>query len=376
MGKKQEEPGRCILLAVTGLSPQIVTETLYALVVRKGAAHVPTEVRLVTTAEGADRARLNLLHAETGWFHRFRRDYDVPDIHFDEDCIETLADGRGRPLHDIRTPSDNRHAADALTRAVRDLTSDPDCTLHVSIAGGRKTLGYYAGYALSLFGRPRDRLSHVLVSAPFESHPDFYYPTPESRVIHTPPPERRPLDTREAQVTLAEIPFVRLREGLPRRLLKGQATFSDTVAAAQRAMQPPSLEIDPGTRRIVAGEETVALSPADFAFYVWMAHRRATGKQPVHWGDAGIGEEYLAEYAAVVGEYSGDYERAEAALRNEILKDWFEQRKSRTNTAIRSALGEQLAHAYLITGSGQRPTTRFGLALPPEAILFSGPKSE
>ncbi|PJA57556.1 MAG: TIGR02584 family CRISPR-associated protein, partial [Rhodocyclales bacterium CG_4_9_14_3_um_filter_68_10] len=52
---------RRILLAATGLSPQVVTETLYALTQRRAPAFVPTEIHLVTTAEGAERARLTLL---------------------------------------------------------------------------------------------------------------------------------------------------------------------------------------------------------------------------------------------------------------------------------------------------------------------------
>ena len=41
---------RRILLAVTGLSPQVVTETLYALALEGGHERMPTEVHLVTTA--------------------------------------------------------------------------------------------------------------------------------------------------------------------------------------------------------------------------------------------------------------------------------------------------------------------------------------
>ena len=36
-------------------------------------------------------------------------------------------------------------------------------------------MGIYLAYALQLFGRPQDVLSHVLVSEDFESHPDFFY---------------------------------------------------------------------------------------------------------------------------------------------------------------------------------------------------------
>jgi CRISPR-associated protein (TIGR02584 family) len=48
---------RRILLAVTGLSPQIVTETLYALGVKGSPVWVPTEVRIITTRWGAEQAR-------------------------------------------------------------------------------------------------------------------------------------------------------------------------------------------------------------------------------------------------------------------------------------------------------------------------------
>ncbi len=48
---------RRLLVAVTGLSPQIVTETLYALAVAPPAsAFVPTEIHLITTRSGAEKA--------------------------------------------------------------------------------------------------------------------------------------------------------------------------------------------------------------------------------------------------------------------------------------------------------------------------------
>jgi CRISPR-associated protein (TIGR02584 family) len=59
---------RRILLCVAGLSPQIVTETLYALAVMGKPCFVPTEIHLLTTAEGAERVRLSLLDAEEGHF--------------------------------------------------------------------------------------------------------------------------------------------------------------------------------------------------------------------------------------------------------------------------------------------------------------------
>ena len=166
---------RRVLLAVSGLTPQIVTETIYALAADEFAPFVPTEVHLITSAEGARRAELSLLSDDLGWFHKLCADYHLPGVRFDASHIHVMRDAHGQPMNDIRSPADNRAAADFITAQVRAITADSGCALHASIAGGRKTMGFYLGYALSLFGRPQDRLSHVLVSEPFESSYDFFY---------------------------------------------------------------------------------------------------------------------------------------------------------------------------------------------------------
>ncbi len=162
---------RRILLCVTGLSPQIITETLYALAVDRQPAFVPTEIHLITTADGAERARLTLLSPSPGWFHRLCNDYQLSGIRFDDRSFHILQAADGQPLEDIRTLTDNEAAADTITAVVRLLTADPAACVHASIAGGRKTMGFYLGYAMSLFGRAQDRLSHVLVSTPFGIQP-------------------------------------------------------------------------------------------------------------------------------------------------------------------------------------------------------------
>ena len=329
---------------------------------------MPTEVVLLTTAEGAERARLSLLSENPGWFARLRRDYDLAPIAFGAERIHVLRDGGGAPLVDIRRLADNAIAADLITEQVRALTSHPDSALHVSIAGGRKTMGYYAGYALALFGRPQDRLSHVLVPEPFESSWDFFYPTPYSRVITT--HDNKLADTAEAEVALAEIPFVSLRGGLPKRLIEGMATFGETVAAAQRALAPPELVIDTEGGQIRAGGETVPLPPAVLAFYALMACRRIKGMHAARWDTDGLDEQYLSEYRRIAGEMSGELERLEEALTEGMSQEYFEQRKSRTNTALEDALGPQLAAPYLIHAEGGRPRTRYGLRIPADAIRF------
>lgn len=146
-----------ILLVITGLSPQVVTETLYALAISQEQVFVPTEIHVVTTAEGAQRARLTLLSDEPGWFYRLCADYGLPSIAFDSEHIQVLEDSKGNPLQDIRTPEENACVADQISELVRGFAQDEQAALHVSIAGGRKTMGFYLGYALSLYGRPQDR---------------------------------------------------------------------------------------------------------------------------------------------------------------------------------------------------------------------------
>jgi len=124
-------------------------------------------------------------------------------------------------------------------------------------------MGFFLGYALSLFGRPQDKLSHVLVSEPFESSSGFYYPSPVSRVLEL--PGGRLVDCANAQVTLADLPFVSLRHGLPQALLTGRASYNQTVEAARSALAVPELALDLEARRIKAGGKHFSLPPAELA---------------------------------------------------------------------------------------------------------------
>lgn len=369
---------RRILLMVTGRSPQVVTETLYALCREQDPPFVPTEVRIVTTSEGAQDARLSLLSEDPGWFGRLRRDWDLPEIRFGPEQIQMLTDGEGRPLADIRTRADNDQAADVIVDTVRRITDDDQCALHVSLAGGRKTMGYFLGYALSLYGRPQDRLSHVLVSPPFESNRDFFYPTPSPRVIytvHAVPAQQRPLDARDGRVTLADIPFVRLRDHLPGHLKvleSGLMSFSEVVATTQQALEPSSVTLDypQGLLRIDDGS-TVHMPPAALAFYGWIARRMRQGLGPVAIPTDGVVEEsYLAGY---LDEYrlAGSRPLSIKNLDNEqgLSKVFFEQRKHRIKKALEQQLGPR-AYRYDLQPIEPGPPIRWGLTMAPEAIAF------
>lgn len=223
---------RRVLLCVTGLTPQVVTETLYALAVQSERPFVPTEIHVVSTLTGVMRARQSLLDPQHGHFFHLCRDYSLPEIAFPEANVHAIENAEGQPMHDIRAPDDNTCAADYILRFVRDLCMDECASIHVSIAGGRKSMGFFAGYALSLFGRRHDRLSHVLVNEPFEFLADFFYPPAKLKTLIT--RDGHTVHTSDARIMLADIPFIRWRESVSSEQLGQINTWHDAISFFQR----------------------------------------------------------------------------------------------------------------------------------------------
>lgn len=239
--KPPEAFSRRVLLCVTGLSPQVVTETLYALA-RQEPAFIPTEVHVITTSTGADMITRKLIARPDGKFHQLCREHIAGHrIRFDNACIHVIK-SKGRALSDILTVDDNLAVADTTARVVLEFTSDPHCALHASIAGGRKTMGYYLGYTVSLLGRRQDALSHVLISPPqLESHSEFYFPlrTPVPLEVRSRPdqPAGTPstfIDPADAEVRLARILFAPLnvdtRDAMLQKDFSQQALVERTMS--------------------------------------------------------------------------------------------------------------------------------------------------
>jgi CRISPR-associated protein, NE0113 family len=227
---------RRVLVAVTGMSPQILTETVYALYTQQN--WLPDEIFVLTTQTGYNNIVRNLL-GEDGFFTRLCKDYNLPEIQFGERNIHVIHDADGEKLSDIRTPEENNLAADMIVNFIRQQCADDKTELHVSIAGGRKSMGFYIGYALSLFGRPQDKLSHVLVTEGFENNPLFFYPTHYDNYISKKPYDpncTETINTREAKVMQAEIPFVRMSYGLP-NLAQNNVSYSEAVQLLQNNLK-------------------------------------------------------------------------------------------------------------------------------------------
>lgn len=338
-----------ILFLVTGMTPQIVTETLYALAADPEVSEkwVPTEIHVLTTAKGKIQIRSRLFN--DGIFAQFLKDFQLSNIQFDDSTVHVITH-QGEELEDLKTLEDNELAANETCRLIKLFTEDDDSTLHVSIAGGRKTMGFYAGYALSLYGRAQDSMSHVLVSEEFEFATNFYYPTPYEYFVSKHTSQER-LNAQHAKVFLANIPFVRLRHTLPdtHPLKMESYQFSDVVEQINQANQKLSLEIDTTHQYIrVNGGDAIDIPAREMAMLIWFADYKCKGlagiKAPT--GKA-KGENSLAEIQIIdelTAEYLSHYDELKVGETSiEVNKEFFESTKSKLKKHLEKKLGVELA---------------------------------
>ena len=279
-----------ILFLVTGMTPQIITETLWALACdpAKQEKWVPNEIQVLSTTTGLKKIKDNLL-GDNGIFKKMCEEYNLPEIKFDENSLNAIIDKEGNKLDDLKTPEENELAADMICQKVREFTQDDNVSLHVSIAGGRKTMGFYAGYALSLYGRLQDQLSHVLVSEKYETLQGFYYPALKKgqniiKKTHKKMEqghdvyEEELLDAFDAKVWLANIPFVRLREFINPKNTIVNKSFSTVIGMVNASLRPFSVTLDVNDRKVIIGDKECKLSPKEFSLYLLVAELKREGK--------------------------------------------------------------------------------------------------
>lgn len=274
-----DQPQKHILLSLLGKTPQIFTETLYALVIQQNISI--NEIKIITTNECFEELNEKLLNSKTGKYYEFCKEWkiDFRLIKFSTENILTAPSDKGKSA-DIDSPLMN-----LLLHTIKSLTSDPETVLHCSLAGGRKTMSVYFAYALQFFGRPQDRLFHILVSPEqLESHPDFYYipQTPHNLPTY----DGQKISTTSAKIRLIEIPYVRLRTKVPILFGEKDINYSEMVRITQADLEqmPTLLPLILNTHRktITIGNKIIHFSPIEMAFYRYYAERSRHRDEKVH----------------------------------------------------------------------------------------------
>ena len=290
---------RTVLVATLGNSPQVVTETLWALMNPERTetkrpredARIPFRTHMIATGfiagrEGEIRERIAELYRRCG--QEPPKDGDI--------VFDAVLDDSGKPLDDIRTARDNRFFARHIAETVRDYARDESLRIHLSLAGGRKTMSSYALSAAMFYGRPHDEISHVLVNPPeLERVRDFWWPgQPGGEVVlkgrGEKPDTRIPTAVDAASVDLVSVPFVPLypffEEGVPMEATD-PAALADRIRAYLRS---DTLTVDFDDQEIAIGGERIGLSEKQFAMYALLAV--AKRKNWAGAGPGGVGKEH------------------------------------------------------------------------------------
>ena len=269
-----------ILLAVTGLSPQIITETLYALNQMNRAIHA---IHIVTTRTGKDCLLAQLLDAGRGPYYRYLNEYGVSEkgIDFGPGNIHVVRDALGGEIEDITDESDNARLLAKCMELAFHLTRDPETAVFFSIAGGRKTMGACLTLAAQMYGRPQDRLYHVLVSPDFESCRGFFYPPkkPKPIELRNSRGETYYKSTGYARVNLFHMPFFSIRSQLSPDVLD-QPRNPATLMLSLIRKAPERLVVNLNEGKILFRGAELDLMPVRMALYAFFALRKKDCPEP------------------------------------------------------------------------------------------------
>ena len=263
-----------ILLAVVGLSPQVVTETLYAL--HQQGRRVDA-IHLIATRGGKEAVLASILSPRDGYYRRYLSEYgiDPATIAFGFENVHTVIDDLGNEISDIEGEEENEWFLRRCLELSFRFTNEPDTAVFFSIAGGRKTMSACLIIAAQFYGRSQDRVFHVLVSPEFESNRGFYYPPRDSVTIELRDKEGQPYfkETKYAKINLVPLPFVTIRDQLSGAMLREPKDPAGLLLSLVRE-EIPLLVIDLPQRKVVYKKREADMTPSRLALYAFFAMRK------------------------------------------------------------------------------------------------------
>ncbi|HLA28506.1 MAG TPA: CRISPR-associated ring nuclease Csm6 [Syntrophales bacterium] len=362
-----------ILLAVVGLTPQVITETLFALQQedrRVDAIHV------ITTREGKEGINARLLSPGDGYYYRYLKEYGIDPgaIAFGPDHVHTVTDTSSIELDDIAGEEENEWLLKKCLELAFRFTKESDTAVFFSIAGGRKTMSACLMIAAQFYGRPQDRVYHCLVSPEFESNRYFYYPPRNSVTIELHDKEGQPYfkETKYAKINLVPLPFVSIRDQLSDAMLREPKDPAGLILSLIRE-DIPLLVIDLPQRKVVYKKREADMTPSRLALYAFFAMRkRDCSKDSATCRDCtdcyAEMEEILACQTQIADLYRRiTFSRDHAAMSDSgilgLTKANFNSTKSKIREILQQGFGLTTIPEIAIEGVGIKPDTRYGLKI-------------
>lgn len=366
---------KTVLLAVCGLSPQVLTETLYAL--HQQGQRVDA-IQVLTTRAGKDACVAGLFRCGDGHWQRYLDEYGLTGdaLDFTPRSLLAVADARGQEMDDIASEEDSERFLRACMEQAFELTRHADQRVLFSIAGGRKTMGACLALAAQCYGRAQDRIYHVLVQpAEFESCRDFFYPPRSPRLLEVRSREGRPcyMDSAQAEVTLVPMPFFSLRGHLTPNMLRHPENPATLLLSLVREDQP-ELTVDLREKKLVWKKTECDLSAAPLALYALLAlHKQECGCAHHECRRCEIcfltREQILERQSELTRLYQRLSTREPVTSGITALDpEYFAAYRSKINKAIARCFGDFEARRLSIVSLGERPQTRYGIALDRQCI--------
>jgi len=266
-----------VLFAVLGMSPAVITETVWALA-HEDRPVVPHRVVALTTVPGREALERELFEGAPCAWDRMTATLEKKGkpvagrLKFGPaaDHVRLFPDPAGRRnLTDIDGTAENSAAADFMLHELRAFTENPGVSVCASIAGGRKTMSALLMSCMCLLGRRQDRVLHVLVNPPFDGRlsPTFLFPERGRKHVE---PSGRAVSSSKARIMLVDVPFVRMRGWYEDTFKSAPPGYAELVRGIQKqAPEPavlPQLTLDCETGRLlVDGITDARLSATEFA---------------------------------------------------------------------------------------------------------------
>lgn len=269
---------RIILVSAMGTSPAVLTNMVWGLAHQKHSI-VPDEIVVFITKSGKELLIQKLF--DDGVWNEMRSNLKREKIEIDgklvfgATSIRVIPDAEGNEIEDLRTGDDNLRAADFMLSQLRQYTEDSETELHVSIAGGRKTMSALLFSCMTLLGRECDKVYHVLLPQELEqgATPEFFYPEPGKTFVSNGTGKR--LKARQLKTELFEVPFVRMRGWYQEKFNAIPPSYRALVARVQDVAPPavvyPEIEIDAWNGWATLNGQQVPMSRPCFAVLLLLA---------------------------------------------------------------------------------------------------------
>ena len=269
---------RKILIAGMGTSPAVLTNVVWALAHGEKPV-VPDEIVVFITKNGKTLLEKEIFD-DGVWADILkslaREGIDIEGkLIFGETSIRSIPDARGNEIDDLRTGDDNLRAADFMLGELRKYTEDNGTELHVSIAGGRKTMSALLFSCMSLLGREQDKVYHVLLPPAIEGGvtPTFYYP--KRGTTYTARVTGKKYKSKDLQCELFEVPFVRMRGWYHEKFKSIPPSYRTLITKVQTVAPPavvyPEIEIDAWNGWVKIDGKFAPMSKTCFAMLLLLA---------------------------------------------------------------------------------------------------------